>query len=54
MYPVIMKNLMKIIDKINKLLNILKEDGVNILSELNSIEEGSILVEETHQEFLAV
>lgn len=45
----------EIIDKINKLLNSLKEDGVGILSELNAIlEEGSILVEETHQEFSAI
>ena len=45
----------EIIDKINKLLNSLKEDGVGILSELNTIlEEGSILVEETHHEFSAI
>ena len=41
----------EIIDKINKLMNSLKEDGINILSELNRILDiGDKLIEETHME----
>lgn len=45
----------EILDKITKLMNSLKEDGVHILSQLNCIlEEGSRLIEETHQESMFI
>ena len=45
----------EILDKITKLLNSLKEDGVHILSQLNCLlEEGSRLIEETHQESMFI
>ena len=45
----------EILDKIAKLMNSLKEDGVHILSQLNCIlEEGSRLIEETHQESMGI